>query len=474
MSEPRHINTNGSRAAGSGAGRKINRAPSGRASGGYSSSGSASRSGYSSSGSASRSGYSPSASGRSSASYSSGSRGGYSASSAHGGAYGAGGSPAPRRSAKKRKKRTPVWLPLVVVLCIIAGAAGTALGYVRGVFAAITPDSGATQIADEVKTAPEFSGDVVGILVGGIDYESTRSYGQNEEGYNDGMTDMILYFQFDVKNGKVNMLQIPRNTLVGASVTGATGKTYKASNYQINSIMKSNSDGMAALADFIAGSYKLPVDYYATIDMDALKEVVDRFGGIDVYIPETISSGGSTLQSGYHRLMGNQVEFLVRNRHSYNDGDISRLNMQRYFYAALFKRVRTANLAEIWHLLPVFTYYVKTDMPADTIVALAYKFLSVDSANIMVCQTPMYSGDQYKGNSILVPDRADIADLLNTYFRTYTQPVDASSLDLADDLVGTYGSPTSANVQFMGQLDTQADTAIANGETDLPDASVSG
>ncbi len=86
----------------------------------------------------------------------------------------------------------------------------------------------------------------------------------------------------------------------------------------------------------------------------------------------------------------------------------------------------------------------------------------------------MYSGDQYKGNSILVPDRADIADLLNTYFRTYTQPVDASSLDLADDLVGTYGSPTSANVQFMGQLDTQADTAIANGETDLPDASVSG
>jgi hypothetical protein len=129
--------------------------------------------------------------------------------------------------------------------------------------------------------------------------------------------------------------------------------------------------------------------------------------------------------------------------------------------------MRTLTLADIVKLLPVVTYFVKTDIPADDCVALAYKFLSVDSTDIMVCQTPMYAGDEYNGNSILVPDRAGIADLLNTYFRTYTDPVDASSLNLADNLVNTRGEASSANVQFMGQLDTQADTAIANGDTDL-------
>lgn len=460
--QPRHIRTDASVRGGQP--RKIRRtdgaASSARPAGGYSAGNGASsaRSGYSAQNgaSAARGGYS----GQNG--YASGS-----GSSARGGYSSGGRAAAPRR---KKKKRTPVWVPLLVVLCLISTAAGAVLGYVRSVFDAITPDSGAATIAQEVKTAPEYSGDVVGILVCGIDYEEGRSYGTSGDGQsNDGMTDMILYFQFDVKNNKINMLQIPRNTLVGASVTGATGKSYKASNYQINSIMKSNDDGMAALADVIANNYKLPVDYYATIDMDALKELVNRFGGLDVYIPQRISYGGSTLEAGYHRLLGDQVEFFVRNRKGsgYANSDLDRLNMQRYFYSALFKKMRTLTLADIVKLLPVVTYFVKTDIPADDCVALAYKFLSVDSTDIMVCQTPMYAGDEYNGNSILVPDRAGIADLLNTYFRTYTDPVDASSLNLADNLVNTRGEASSANVQFMGQLDTQADTAIANGDTDL-------
>ncbi len=441
MSEPRHINTSGSRAGGASGGRKINRAP---AANGRSASGSSSSGGR----------------------------------SVSGGSHAAAPAAAPRSTGKRRKKRMAVWMPLVVVLCIIGAAAGLAVGYVGTVMNIIKPADGATAIAEEVKTAPEYSGDVAGILVCGIDYEAGRTYGSSDDGQtNDGMTDMIMYFQFDVKSGKVNMLQIPRNTLVGKTCTGATGKTYKASNGQINSIMKSNDDGMAALADVFAKNYQLPVDYYATIDMDALKAMVDNFQGIDVYIPQDIENNGSVLKAGYHRLLGDQVEFLVRNRHGdgYSGGDLTRLNMQRYFYAALFKRIRTANLAELVKLVPHIMDYIHTDMPVQTVIALAYKFLSVDSADIMVCQTPMYTGaDLYPAggvnNSVLVADRTDIADLLNTYFRTYTGPVDASALGVFDDWNhGTTAS--SANVQYMGQLDTQADTAIANGETDLPDAS---
>lgn len=462
MSEPRHINTSGSHAAGS---RKINRSGSGR------SASAASGRSTQASGSSARSGASAAGGARSSSSAQRGASGtSYSAYSARSaGTRGSFAADTARRPAKKRKKRVAVWVPLVVVLCIVGGAAGVVLGYVNTVLNAIKPDESAATIAQEVKTAPEYSGDVVGVLVCGIDYESTRSYGQNEQGYNDGMTDMIMYFQFDIKNNKVNMLQVPRNTLVGTSYTCADGKTYSASNGQINSIMKSNDDGIAALADVFYNFYQLPVDYYATIDMDALKELVDGFQGIDVYVPQDLSYGGSKLTKGVHTLNGAQVEFLVRLRHAYADGDISRLNMQRYFYAALFKRVRTANLAELFKLVPHVIEYIHTDMPVNTIIALANKFLSVDSANIMVCQTPMYSGDLYpaggENNSVLVADRSDIADLLNTYFRAYTGTVDASALGIFDDW--SHGSSaTSANVQYMGQLDTQADDATSAGLND--------
>ena len=64
----------------------------------------------------------------------------------------------------------------------------------------IRPDDSTPTIEEEVKTAEEYKGDVVNILVCGIDYEEGRNY-SNDPTSNDGMTDMILYVQFDIKNG---------------------------------------------------------------------------------------------------------------------------------------------------------------------------------------------------------------------------------------------------------------------------------
>ena len=379
--------------------------------------------------------------------------------------------PQSARSGKKKKK-VRWWVPLLVVVCVLGLGVGAVLGKVHSILHSISPDENAPVIDQVVQTAPEFKGDVVNILLCGIDYEEGRQYGDGEE--RKGMTDMIMYVNYDLKNGKMNMLQIPRNTLVGKKVTctETSGKTYKTTNGQINSIVYANDEGMAALADVIANNYKLPVDYYATIDMQALTEMVDLFGGLDVYVPQDIKDKhGNVLQQGYRRLDGANVEYLVRQRHAYADGDIGRLNTQRYFYAALFQRVRTATLGDIIKLMPVIQMYVKTNVPATDLVALAYNFLSIDSADIMVAQTPVCNATQlfdpnpdknFKGHSVVVPARQPIADLLNQYFRAYTGEVPAEALNLYDDWPNT-NSPTSANVQFMGQLDSQANEAQAAG-----------
>lgn len=208
---------------------------------------------------------------------------------------------------------------------------------------------------EEIQTLEEYKGDVVNILVCGIDYEEGRAY--SSDGSNDGMTDMILYCQFDIKGGALRMLQIPRNSLVATQnrkINLSNGKTYAATNYQINSVALSNGGDIAALAEVIYDQYKLPIDYYVTIDMQALVEMVDNFGGIEVYIPHDMSFAGSVLKQGYRNLDGASAEFFVRCRHGegYANSDIDRLNMQRYFYAGLFKRVRSMGVTDVIAQLP--------------------------------------------------------------------------------------------------------------------------
>ena len=389
----------------------------------------------------------------------------------------------PRR--RKKKKKTPIWLPLAVVLAVIAVVSGVvvyAVSLVNRVEDSLRPDDSTPTIQEEIKTAEGYKGDVVNILVCGIDYEEGRAYGDAES--NDGMTDMILYIQFDIKGNALRMLQIPRNSLVTTAnkkVTLSNGKTYAASNYQINSVALSNGGSIAALADVIYDQYRLPIDYYVSVDMQALVEMVDNFGGIEVYIPHDMSYGGSKLLKGYRNLDGASAEFFVRCRHGdgYANSDIDRLNMQRYFYAGLFKRARAMGITDILNQLPLVLekHYIKTDMDITTIAKLLVSFLKVDSANIILAQTPVFMGvpnvgktDSFAGYSCVVPDASSIAKLLNQYFCTYTGPIDVSEMNLVTDDWPHGTASTDANVQYMGRIDKESDDAILNGNTDLDNA----
>ena len=401
-----------------------------------------------------------------------------------GGAHAAPSEPPRRRSKAKKKKKTPMWLPLAVTLAVVAVISGVvvyAASMVNKVEENIKPEDSAASLVEEIQTLEEYKGDVVNILVCGIDYEEGRAY--SSDGTNDGMTDMILYCQFDIKGGALRMLQIPRNSLVatkGRKVNLSNGKTYSASNYQINSVALSNGGNIAALAEVIYDQYKLPIDYYVTIDMQALVEMVDNFGGIEVYIPHDMSFAGSALKQGYRNLDGAAAEFFVRCRHGegYSNSDIDRLNMQRYFYAGLFKRVRSMGITDVLSQLDlVFSNYIHTDMDLTTIAKMLVSFTRIDSANIMLAQTPVFMGvpnvgktDSFDGYSCVVPDAGSIAELLNTYFRNYTGPVSAEELNLVTNDWPHGTASTSANVQFVGQLDKESDDAILSGDTDVAGA----
>ena len=363
----------------------------------------------------------------------------------------------------KKKKKIRWWQILLITLLVIALIFGGAFALIMG---AITPAGGNIKLNQLINTPKEFQGKEFNILVTGVDRSSTGDLSAgaaNDSNVNDGMTDMILYVHFNNETGEMKMLQIPRDTMV-------TTDTSVSGNFRINGVAKTQgSDGnnnMAALCELVADQYKLPIDGFMTIRLEMLTELVDLFGGVEINVPmdvdyAALGLGDSVIHAGYQTLNGASMEFLLRARKIYPDGDIGRLNMQRQFYAALFRKLKSiGNIWDVAKLTPAVLNYMETNLSASNLVSFAISMLKIDSSKIMICQMPVISGPQYNGQSLLYPARQADADLLNQYFRENTGPVDASQLNLCDNVIDLSGyTATDPNIQQMGGLMAAADDA---------------
>ena len=368
----------------------------------------------------------------------------------------------------KKKKKIRWWQILLITLLVIALIFGGAFALIMG---AIAPEGGNIKLNQLINTPKDFQGKELNFLMVGIDRSSQKEGDDlNDAGVDDGNTDMILYVHFNNETGEMKMLQIPRDTMVTTdrSVSG---------NYRINNIAKtqaadSNSMNMAALCTQVSNMYQLPIDGYMTIRLEMLVQLVDTFGGIELYVPQEMDYKGSHLDQGYQTLNGDACEFLLRTRHIYNNGDIGRLNMQRQFYSALFRRLKSiGNIWDVAKLTPAVLNYMETSLSASQLVSFAVSMLKIDSSKIMICQMPIKMAGKYNGQAVVYPARQEDADILNQYFRENTGFVDASELQLCDDAsvlgfdLSGY-TATDANVQYMGQLNQEAADAQQNQNLD--------
>lgn len=370
----------------------------------------------------------------------------------------------------KKKKKIRWWQILLITLLVIALIFGGAFALIMG---AITPEGGNIKLNQLINTPKEFQGKEFNVLVTGVDRSSTGSLAAgsaNDSNVNDGMTDMILYVHFNNETGEMKMLQIPRDTMV-------TTDTSVSGNYRINGVAKTqgsdSNNNMAALCELVADQYKLPIDGFITIRLEMLTELVDLFGGVEINVPmdvdyAALGLGDSVIHAGYQTLNGASMEFLLRARKIYPDGDIGRLNMQRQFYAALFRKLKSiGNIWDVAKLTPAVLNYMETNLSASDLISFAISMLKIDSSKIMICQMPVISGPQYNGQSLLYPARQADADLLNQYFRENTGPVDASQLNLCDNVIDLSGyTATDPKIQQMGGLMAEADDAQKNENLD--------
>ena len=145
---------------------------------------------------------------------------------------------------------------------------------------------------------------------------------------------------------------------------------------------------------------------------------------------ESFTLEGVTFKPGLQTLNGLQAEKFVRERHS-RGGDIGRINAQREFLAALVNKFKHLSMGQISSLIPTLMQEVTTDLTVNDVLTLAPRVLSLDTSSMAFHMVPG-EGTMAGSYSVWSVHKQVLADLLNQYFRPFSDPVPVEELNIQE------------------------------------------
>ncbi len=186
--------------------------------------------------------------------------------------------------------------------------------------------------------------DITVLMVLGID-----KFGpvQDSESYNNsGAADMVSLLIFDEENETCNVLCLNRDTMVNMPVLGIGGKE-AGKIYQQLALSHTYGSGLSdscentkkAVSEFL---YGIDIDYYVSMNMDAIGILNDAVGGVTVTVKDDFSNIDPTITMGQMTLTGEQAIHFVRTRKDIDDQtNLSRMDRQEQYMDGFVESFRT-------------------------------------------------------------------------------------------------------------------------------------
>lgn len=287
--------------------------------------------------------------------------------------------------------------------------------------------------------------------------------GFDEDGLNH---DVNWIFQFDIAKASLHVLQIPRDTFMGADGTYANISTGK-----FNSVYSHNSSGgspIQSVVNAVQDNFGIPIDAYVTTNCYDIVDMVDLIGGIPITLEqEMMYEADKRIPAGYSVLSGEQAEWFVRYRRTFTDeGDIGRVKNQRKFLAAAMQKMM--NIIEDEGRTKFYSYlreiynnkYILTDMSIEDINKIADLASTIDMENVSVYLLPGEGADYYPPDYVYAPDnpppsvwsvhKEAALDMINEYFRPYQLDMgeyNSALIELVTDYLNTSNDNASDNLK---------------------------
>jgi LCP family protein required for cell wall assembly len=281
--------------------------------------------------------------------------------------------------------RTPMVVGFLSAVLVLSHAwvgyvawAGYSAG--RGIFVAnpqptptpgpgITPAPEDEYLATPLATPPTKSSRI-NILLTGVDSAEARTT---------ALTDTLMVVSIDPATSKVSLINFPRDI---SNFPLWNGGTY---NGKINSLMtyarlhpQEFPDGpMPTVIRELGFLLGVPIHYFAAIDLDGFRRLIDEVGGVTIVNQKAINDGrydwmdgtrGFFLPAGTHTLDGRSALAYVRSRFSAGDNDFNRSRRQQQVLLALrAKLTKPEMLARVPTLFQLAGQTVRTNFPSDRV-----------------------------------------------------------------------------------------------------------
>ncbi|MDP9989013.1 LCP family protein [Arthrobacter sp. KFRI-F3372] len=185
------------------------------------------------------------------------------------------------------------------------------------------------------------------ILVLGTDTRDgdNSGFGTADQSSGYGQSDVMMLLDISADNKNVNVVSFPRDLLVDvpACTDAETGQKYEARpGAMINSAMA--QAGIGCAIDTVNNLTDLEIDHFMMADFNAVRELSNAVGGVEVCVSDAVSDPGSGLRlpEGTSTVKGKQALAFLRTRHAFADGgDLGRIKAQQAFLGSLTRKLKT-------------------------------------------------------------------------------------------------------------------------------------
>ena len=287
-------------------------------------------------------------------------------------------------------------------------------------------------------------------------------------------TDTIMVLNYNPDNKKMNVVSIPRDTLI--DVNGRNSKINAA--YAIGGYPK-----IKAEAEKLLG---ININYIVKIDYNAFREIIDAIGGIEMKIERNMiyDDEGQNLHINFKagetvNLDGKKAEEFFRWRKN-NDGsglangDLDRIeNQQKFISKVVDKCTSPLILFRMPKIMSALGDNIETNMSSSEVISYGLKFMNVKKENMSMI-TAAGTPKTINGESFLIFNKNENKDIISSL--SSSPPSKNLSADVSKDNIRIkILNATKINglaAKEMKELNNAGYTKIDTGNTELSDKSV--
>lgn len=301
----------------------------------------------------------------------------------------------------RKRRGNPVILIVILILVLVFIISG--LQFLEStVFHSTGTTLGSntkTIVRDGVEYFPRQ--DITVILVAGID-----EYGPvvSSESYNNsGEADMVSLLIFDETNETIHMLSLNRDTMLEIPVLGIGGKQAGTIHGQLalahtygSGLEDSAKNLRDTVSDFL---YGLNINYYVTMNMDAITLLNDAVGGVPVTVTDDFSQVDPTITMGEMTLRGEQAVTFVRTRQGLGDQlNLTRMERQKEYMSSFVDALKASMESSASFVINTYDAvdaYMVTDCSIKTMASFADRYAGYTMGDMVSIQGENVKGEQY-------------------------------------------------------------------------------